>query len=520
MFRKIVSNLAFSPALVGQFSFYAKRLRKEEATRRIGLIFTVLALVVQSFAVFSPPESANAANPSDFVHGGVSSLNEYVSYYDQNSNNIKDVFSSLGITKSEIQNAKAGKINSKEVFSWGMTSRFSAAQGERVYTYKKSNGSTGKTYYRPLSLWDSKSYTIKNGSTYDAYIGHSAKFGWFAIMKNCGNLIAKTTPPPPPKPASTCEGLAVERISRTKYQFNARATVKNGATIKSYTYTVKDSSGKTVLNKTETNNKTASSYIYEQNTPGNYTATLSVATSDGTKSSAQCAAKFTVSKPEVCAFNASLPVNSPDCQPCPGDSLIWIKDEKCEAKIVETKSASNLTQGSVDATTVTAKASNKIAYKINVENNGLKTTTVPMVERLDDLLEYAAIEDNGGATFNKEAKTLTWPDVTLKPGERQTRVFVVQLASTIPSVSQGKSDRTSYDCTMTNTFGNTVDIDVNCPAPKVVEQVVSELPKTGATENMIFAGTVLAIVTYFYARARQVKKEIRLIRRDLNAGTI
>jgi hypothetical protein len=92
MFRKLVSNLAFSPALVGQIGFYAKRLRKEEATRRIGLIFTVLALVVQSFAVFSPPEAANASSPSNFIPGGVKTLNDYLKNYDQNTNNIKDLF--------------------------------------------------------------------------------------------------------------------------------------------------------------------------------------------------------------------------------------------------------------------------------------------------------------------------------------------------------------------------------------------------------------------------------------------
>ena len=37
---------------------------------------------------------------------------------------------------------------------------------------------------------------------------------------------------------------------------------------------------------------------------------------------------------------------------------------------------------------------------------------------------------------------------------------------------------------------------------------------------MIFAGVVFAVVAYFYARSRQMKKEVRLIRRDLNAGTI
>lgn len=518
MFRKIVSNLAFSPALVGQLGFYAKRLKKEEATRRIGLVFTVLALVVQSFAVFSPPESANAANPSDFVSGGVSSMSEFGRYYDQNANNIKDIFTSLGITRSEIQAAKKGTINSKEVFSWGMTSRFSAAQGERTYSYQKSGGKTGTVYYRPLKLWDTKPYTIKNGSTYDAWIGHSAKFGWFAIMKNCGNLITKRTPPPAPKPAAACKELSVQRISRTRYQLDARATVANGATIKSYTFAV--AGGGKTTKKTVTTNSTSASYTYDQETPGDYTATLSVVTSEGTKSSAACATKFTVAKPQMCAYNQSLPVNSPDCQPCPGDSLIWIKDEKCEAKVVQTKKASNISQGNLDATTVTAKASNKIAYTVTVENKGLNITKAEMKEELDDVLEYATLADNGGATFDKETKSLTWPAVTLKPGEKQSRVFVVQLASTIPAVAQGKSDRTSYDCRMTNTFGNAVDISVNCPAPKQVEQIVEELPHTGATENMLFGGGVLAVVAYFYARSRQVKKEVRLIRRDLNAGTI
>ena len=71
MFRKLVSNLAFSPALVGQLGFYAKRLRKEESVRRLGLIFTAFALVVQFFAVFQALEPATAADATDMVYGGV-----------------------------------------------------------------------------------------------------------------------------------------------------------------------------------------------------------------------------------------------------------------------------------------------------------------------------------------------------------------------------------------------------------------------------------------------------------------
>ena len=62
---------------------------------------------------------------------------------------------------------------------------------------------------------------------------------------------------------------------------------------------------------------------------------------------------------------------------------------------------------------------------------------------------------------------------------------------------------------------------VDCPAEKrVVEQVVTELPHTGSSENIIFAGIVLAVVVFFYARSRQLSTEIRLVRRNFNAGTI
>lgn len=548
MFRKIVSNLPFSPALVGQLGFYAKRLRQEEATRRIGLIFTVLALIVQSFAVFSPPEPANAASPSDFVRGGVSSLNEYLSYYDRNSNNIKDIMNATGITRQEISAAVPGSINSRGVLSWGMTSYFSAAQGERAYNYPKNGGGTGTVFYRPLSAWDSTPYTLKNGSTYDAYIGNSARMGWFAIMKVCGNLVTNKSPVQPtpqpqpqprplpqpqpqprpqtqpqtqPAPAAACSVIKAIVSNRTLVQLTGQATTSGGATISSYNFTVKDKSGATVASQTV--NSTALSAAADNivlSTPGTYSATLSVATSVGEKSGAACQQSFTIAPPATCAYNPSLPASSPQCQPCQGDSSMWINDSRCNSKLVLTKTATNFTQGGADATTTIAQASDKIVYRLNLANNGLAPVTAPIVEQLTDVIDYAGIVDSGGGVYNKEASTLTWPDVTLQPGQQQTRIFVVQLASSIPAVARGISNPASYDCVITNTFGNSVSINVNCPAPKQVEQVVAELPKTGPGANTLFAGIVFSVVVYFYARSRQLKTEVRLIRRDLHAGTI
>ena len=111
MFRKIISNLPFSPSFINELGFYAKRLRKEEATRRIGLILTALALVVQSFATFSPPESANAANSGDLVYGGFSNRTEMLSACKNNTQGFRDLIIHADITCEILANSKFGEIH-------------------------------------------------------------------------------------------------------------------------------------------------------------------------------------------------------------------------------------------------------------------------------------------------------------------------------------------------------------------------------------------------------------------------
>ncbi len=556
MFRKLVSNLAFSPALVGQIGFYAKRLRKEEATRRIGLIFTALALVVQSFAVFSPPEAANASSGNDFISGGISTKADYIKYYDQNHNNIKDLFTELGITRKNLQDATLGKLNSRDgVYSWGLKSHFSKAQGEHSYTVKTSSGGKRTFYGRPLYLWDTKEYTKKYGSTYEAYIGKSSTGAYFAVLKICGNLVLKAVPPAPKcptgytgtypdctkvpekcpidgktnlnaddpnckqDPQAACSALKVTKLV-DRYQLDGSAITAYGGTVSAYTYVVKRD-GKVVDTIKQSSSSLTNTAFTTQTEQGTYTVTLTVKTSLGDKTGDGCAKSFTIPAPEMCPVNPDLLASSPECQPCPDDDTIWIKDDDCAAALINSKTAKNASQGDVDATTTTAKAGDKITYSLSLANTGKAPAEVTPTEELDDILEYATVIDAGGGTYNEQAKTLTWPTITLNAGDTQTRMFTVQVLDTIPAMGTGVSNKTSYDCRIDNTFGNTVGIDVDCPVEKqIVEQTVSELPHTGPRENMIFAGITIAIVAYFYARSRQLKKEVRLIRRDLNAGTI
>lgn len=535
MFRKLVSNLSFSPALVGQLGFYAKRLRKEETTRRLGLIFTALALIVQSFTMLQAPEPASAADATDMVYGGTHTPSAVMSSYDQNVNNIRDLYTAIGISRADIQRA-TGNLeyhrSSEGLYSWGMKPVFGASSGEGSYTVKTSGG-TRTFYYRPQRLWG-------NSGSYSAYVGRSSSTGlWFGIMRSCGNLITFTIPPrpacppgqvgtypncstPPKNPTSTCSALDIKKNGDT-YQFTGSGVVTDGATISKYIFQVYRDN--TLVKTIESSSSVAT---YTEKTPGSYSVKLTIKTSLGDRTSAGCTKGFTIAPPAKCPQNPALLKTDPNCQPCPGDSTIWINDTKCNAEIIQTKTAQNTSQNNTDATTIAAKATDQIVYKINVTNKGLKATEYTIKEDLADVLQYASLENTGGGTLTDDnssdaiaTKTLlTWPKVTLKPGETQTRIFSVKLASTIAAKGAGTGNPNSYDCVMTNTFGNTVNINVDCPVQKKVESVVAQLPHTGLNENIAFAAIIFAVVTFFYARSRQLKKEVRLIRRDFNTGTI
>ncbi len=416
MFRKIVSNLSFSPALVGQLGFYAKRLRKEEMTRRVGLVFVALALVVQALSVFQPPESANAASPNDLVYGGIrpadGGLSIFLSAYDSNANGLRDIMNSFGLTRAEIAASQHGAYENVASLSdswYSVNHRQQGNPGEQ--TMKTTNTSTGAemTFYtRPWYRTDNKNPTLWGFKGYSAGLAKATGNGTFYLMDICGNLIIKKLPPPPSAPC-LLPGLS------------------------------------------------------------------------------------------------TLPATSKECR---------------EGELMMSKSATNTSQGNVDATTVTAKAGDQISYILTATNKAGADVKLTFKDDLKDTLEYATLLDNGGGTFDNAKQLLTWPEVTIKAGGTQSRTFVVKLKTPIPATAVGASDPVSFDCRMTNIFGTQTTIAVDCATPKVVETVVTQLPKTGPTENIIFAGAVLAIATYFYARTRQVNKEIRLIRRDLNAGTI
>ena len=243
MFRKIVSNLSFSPSLITQVGFYASRLRKEEITRRLTVIFVALGLVVECLIVFSPPESANASSEQDLIRGGISSLDDLLVRYDKNTDDIKDIYTLLGLTRDELTQAKPATINSKDsIYSVHRLSQYSAEQGETRFVYQSSNGTTGARYISPLNLADTATTKEQSGTLYNGWVGQSSKLGWFAILKANASIATKGYPATVTADSSTLSLPVTRSLSVVNIQQGTDATKAPvaGFTTLAYTLEIKN----------------------------------------------------------------------------------------------------------------------------------------------------------------------------------------------------------------------------------------------------------------------------------------
>ena len=233
MFRKLISNLSYSPALIADISFYAKRLKTENATHRTAIIFTSLAMIIQSVAVFSPPESANASSEQDLIRGGVSSLEDFLLRYEHNEEDIKDIYGAAGITKSDIQSAIAENVTvTSDMYIMNRLGQLSASQKEIGMSYQKSSGGDGIRYFSPLS-------SIANpGARFQGWIGNSTSLGWFAIVKSSGGIVTKGIPtsinPAATDGSSTTRKITVKNLTQNvnNNNFTSRTSDKISYTVK------------------------------------------------------------------------------------------------------------------------------------------------------------------------------------------------------------------------------------------------------------------------------------------------
>lgn len=202
MFRKLVSNLPFSPSLINQLGFYSKRLKKEQFTRKIGLILTILAILVQTLTLLAPAEATLASSPNDIINGG-GDLN-YISSLVNNPNgcdklsrcDIQEIYAAYGITSAELLNAKYENIHSTVANNYWSIGRATRSYGG-ANVPKQIPGTNTTVYARTLHGW--------NGglNKWWGAIRVETKQGTRWILTECGNIVTKESVPAQPPDVTT-----------------------------------------------------------------------------------------------------------------------------------------------------------------------------------------------------------------------------------------------------------------------------------------------------------------------------
>ena len=114
MFNKLLRNLPFNPSLIEQVSFYGKRLKRDAYVRRIGFVMLALTMVVQVFAVMSPPEPTLASSNNDLVQGGVQSADDAARACRNNSGGFGDVMNYYNIGCDDLAKTVETTIDSSD----------------------------------------------------------------------------------------------------------------------------------------------------------------------------------------------------------------------------------------------------------------------------------------------------------------------------------------------------------------------------------------------------------------------
>lgn len=214
MFRKLVSNLPFSPSLINQIGFYSKRLKKEQFTRKFGLVFTALALIVQSITFLSPAQATLAASNNDIVFGGGNKA-EIQRVYNRgcdtrNRCDIQAIFNAYGITSGNLASARYENIYSSQANNYWSIGRAPRGYGGEV-SRKIPGGPT--VWARTLHGW------ALNRSWQALRVETAQGTRW--ILTECGNIVTKESKPTKtPKPDMKLE----KSVNKTTAQKDEKVT--------------------------------------------------------------------------------------------------------------------------------------------------------------------------------------------------------------------------------------------------------------------------------------------------------
>lgn len=157
-------------------------------------------------------------------------------------------------------------------------------------------------------------------------------------------------------------------------------------------------------------------------------------------------------------------------------------------------------------------SSQEVTFRLLSTNNGSESLTLAPNNNISDILEYANITDVGDGTIKGD--NIVWPEVTLLPGETYEVFFTAKTLAKTPARGRGVMDKNSYDCHISNIFGNRIDLKIDCPAIKNVDIITTTLPKYDVFLTTITLLAMLLITSTLAYRTNILLKQLSFIRRN------
>lgn len=188
MFKKLLSNLPFNPSLITQVAFYAKRMRQESAMRRTGLVMLLLAMLIQLFAVVTPPQYSLAASTNDIIYGGVQTSGDLIDAWQRNDHgDLQAILAYYGVGIGELTQMQDSSVDTRggNVNTYYSIGRELAGRSDSFSV--PIPGAATTIYMRSLGGWAQQ--------VWPAFSVPSSKHGRVWILKDCGNIVTEGIPP-------------------------------------------------------------------------------------------------------------------------------------------------------------------------------------------------------------------------------------------------------------------------------------------------------------------------------------
>ncbi len=190
-----------------------------------------------------------------------------------------------------------------------------------------------------------------------------------------------------------------------------------------------------------------------------------------------------------------------------------------DARVVLKKSVKNITQNKSDASGTTVKSGDELEFTLTT-SNVTATDYVNFKGRdyIGSVLAYADLTDEKqlaaqGLSLTAD-KYLEWTSAKIKGHGSEVKTVRFKVKELVPATNSPSTVSPDYNCKISNSYGNEVVMNVDCPIVKELSVAATKLPSTGPGTSVLIGGLVAVVVGYLYARSRLLAKELAIVRQN------